>query len=231
MTYYYGINQVTPSSRGKELNEDEIHQCRAVLGAAQWRVYQTGPHHAAKLSHLQSMLPRESSQIINDIKKFVREVHGQRDLGLKIHQLAASCDEDLAVVAWSDASLANRSDLSSTGGMMIGFVHREIIRGPVNLISWGSSRLKRVCRSSLAAETQAMAEAEQELMFIRAQWRFVQNQNVPRTTRPNKTSTRLCINPVLLGMSGVFLNQWDFQGPPIMGPLGGSFFESLKIWE
>ena len=58
---------------------------------------------------------------------------------------------------------------------MIGFVHREMvdkgIRGPVNLISWGSSRLKRVCRSSLAAETQAMAEAEQELMFIRAQWR------------------------------------------------------------
>ena len=170
-----GINQVVRSGKQKEISEEERHQCRAVLGAAQWRVYQTGPHHAAKLSHLQSMLPRGSAEVINDINKFVRELHGQRDLGLKIHQLAATSDEDLAVVAWCDASLANRIDLSSTGGTMIGFVHRDMVdkgvRGPVNLISWSSSRLKRVSRSSLAAETQAMAEAEQELMFIRAQWR------------------------------------------------------------
>ena len=32
----------------------ELHQCRAVLGVAQWRCYQTGPPHSAKLSHLQS---------------------------------------------------------------------------------------------------------------------------------------------------------------------------------
>ena len=30
--------------------------------------------------------------------------------------------------------------------------------------------MKRVCRSSLAAEAQALAEAEQELMFLRLQW-------------------------------------------------------------
>ena len=56
---------------------------------------------------------------------------------------------DLVAVAWSDAALANRVDLSSTGGMLIGFVHRRMVeegqRGHVNVISWGSSKLRRVC--------------------------------------------------------------------------------------
>ena len=43
---------------GKELTSSEVHQCRAVLGAAQWRCYQSGPQHCARLSHLQSLLPR-----------------------------------------------------------------------------------------------------------------------------------------------------------------------------
>ena len=105
----------------------------------------------------------------------MRELYGQRDIGLNIYDLQAEDPNDLVAVAWSDAALANRVDLSSTGGMVIGFVHRKMVdegqRGHVNVISWGSSKLRRVCRSSLAAETPALAEAEQELMFVRTQWR------------------------------------------------------------
>ena len=177
-----GIGQVTEDGKSKELTEAERHQCRAVLGAAQWRVYQTGPHHAAKLSHLQSLLPKADRQIIAEINKFVRELYGQRDIGLNIYDLQAEDPNDLVAVAWSDAALANRVDLSSTGGMVIGFVHRKMVdegqRGHVNVISWGSSKLRRVCRSSLAAETQALAEAEQELMFVRTQWREILGDEV-----------------------------------------------------
>lgn len=42
--------------------------------------------------------------------------------------------------------------------------------GPVNPISWRSGKLPRVARSSLSAEIQALAEGEQELMFVRAEW-------------------------------------------------------------
>ena len=41
----------------------------------------------------------------------------------------------------------------------------------VTPVSWRSARLKRVARSSLAAETQAASEAEEELMLIRIQWK------------------------------------------------------------
>ena len=177
-----GIGQVIEDGNTKDLTESERHQCRAVLGAAQWRVYQTAPHHAAKLSHLQSVLPKADRKIIAEINKFVREIYGQRDLGLNIYDLQAQGPDDLVAVAWSDAALANRVDLSSTGGMLIGFVHRRMVeegqRGHVNVISWGSSKLRRVCRSSLAAETQALAEAEQELMFVRIQWREILGDEV-----------------------------------------------------
>lgn len=164
------------------MTEHERHQCRAVLGSAQWRVYQTAPHHAAKLSHLQSLLPRGDRGTIDEINRFVREIYGQKEIGLRIHQLAAEDDDDLVAVAWSDASLTNRVDLSSTGGYVIGIVHRKMvdegIRGPVNVISWSSAKLKRVCRSSLAAETQAFSEAGQELMYVRAEWRELLGDDV-----------------------------------------------------
>ena len=113
----------------------------------------------------------------------MRELYGQRDIiGFNIYDLKAEDPNDLVAVAWSDAALANRVDLSSTGGMVIGFVHRKMVdegqRGHVNVISWGSSKLRRVCRSSLAAETQALAEAEQELMFMRTQWREILGDDV-----------------------------------------------------
>ena len=189
-----GINQVQEDGKTKELTTSERHQCRAVLGAAQWRVYQTAPHHAAKLSHLQSLLPKADRGIIQDINKFVREIYGQRELGLNIYNLNASKDDDLVVIGWSDAALANRVDLSSTGGMMVGFAHRSMvdsgIRGHVNLVSWGSSKLKRVCRSSLAAETQAMSETEAELMFVRVMWRELLGDDV-NLKEPHQTSQKV----------------------------------------
>ena len=47
--YCSGLSQVTRDGTGKELTENERSQARAVLGAVQWRVYQSGPQHAAKL--------------------------------------------------------------------------------------------------------------------------------------------------------------------------------------
>eukprot|EP00435_Cladocopium_sp_Y103_P011911 s1821_g3.t1 len=168
------IMQIKGESSRKELTSGELHQARAVLGAVQWRVYQTAPQHAAKLGYYQSMLTKGDRSMLEGINKMVREVHAQKDLGMHIYQLNAEKDDDLVLVAWSDAALANRPDLGSTGGYIIGFVHKSMVEsqmsGQVNVMSWGSHKLKRVCRSSLAAEAQALAEAEQELMYLRLEW-------------------------------------------------------------
>ena len=111
---------------------------------------------------------RGDSTVLGEINKLVHEVYGQKDTALRIFNLNAKKEDDLVVVGWSDAALANRVDLGSTGGYMIGMCHASMldgVRGPVSLISWSSTRLKRVCRSSLSAETQALAETE-EVMFV-----------------------------------------------------------------
>ena len=188
------LNQVQEDGHAKELTESERRQCRAVLGSAQWRVYQTAPHHAAKLSHLQSILPKGEREVLKEINKFTRELYGQRNVTLEMHNLYAEKDEDVVAVAWSDAALANRADLGSTGGMLIGLVHKDMVdkgqKGPVNVISWGSAKLRRVCRSSLAAETQALAEAEQELMFVRTMWMEMMGEKV-NLHRPGDTAQKM----------------------------------------
>ena len=66
--------------------------------------------------------------------------------------------------------------------MIVGFVHKDMsekgILGPVNVVSWSSSKLKRVCRSSLAAEVQALGEVEQEVMFVRLMWQELRGAEI-----------------------------------------------------
>ena len=132
------INQVTEDGLTKDLTEHERHQCRAVLGAAQWRCYQSGPQHSSKLSHLQSMLPKGDRNTLKDINRFVKEIYSQKELGVTVYDLKATSDEDIVAVGWSDAALANRCDLSSTGGYVIGFVNKKMLdghQGPVSIMS------------------------------------------------------------------------------------------------
>lgn len=61
--YVEQINQITINDKVDHISPEEMTQARAVLGAIQWRAIQTGPQHSAKLSWLQSALPRGSKDI------------------------------------------------------------------------------------------------------------------------------------------------------------------------
>lgn len=148
--------------------EDEKQQLRGVLGALQWRAYQSGPQHGARLSQLQSQLASPTIQTIHETNKLVREVYNQRHIGLTYHRLQTPNPLDITFVAWSDAAVGNRRDMSSSGGYVVVASEKSISDGkmcPLNMISWKSGRLPRIARSSLAAEIQAFSIAEEELMY------------------------------------------------------------------
>ncbi|CAE7347134.1 RE1 [Symbiodinium sp. KB8] len=172
--YCSNISQIDARAKGDDepLREDELSQLRAVHGAIQWRVTQSAPHHAAKLSYLQSFLATKDHKAIELTNKLVREVHSSRHLSVGVHQLDFPA-EKLVMIGWSDAAVANRPDGSSTGGHIFGLMRPSDVErgcGKVNIVGWKSGRLQRVARSSLAAETQALADLEQELMFARLTW-------------------------------------------------------------
>ena len=155
------------------LTSDEMTQLRGVLGALQWRGQQTAPHLMAKIGQLQSAVSRANLETVRAANKLVRECFQTRYLSTKINQLNLDDPKDVQFVAWSDAALANRIDLSSTGGYVIAATTPEMMTGqrsPLTMIAWRSCRLPRKARSSLAAEAQAMSEADQELVFVRLAW-------------------------------------------------------------
>ena len=150
-----------PGPTARNSAPGELHQARAVLGAVQWHVYQAAPQHAAKLGYFQSMLTKGDRVHAGG--------HQQDDTG-------SACSERVWLArmprrtppSWPDAALANRLDLGSIGGYIIGFVHRFYggwrRQRPGKCDVMGKPQAQ--ARVPLMAEAQALAEAEQELMYL-----------------------------------------------------------------
>ena len=169
------LSQMPSRAKGDEslLSDKEMSQARAILGSAQWRVTQSGPQHAAELSYLQSFLASRHYSAVDQVNKLVREIYASRHVSARVQQLNCESPERLVMVGYSDASLANRPDGSSTGGHIFGFMHPDDFsrgNGKLNPIGWKSAKLSRVARSSLSAEVQSLADLEQEMMLARLTW-------------------------------------------------------------
>ena len=156
----------------EQVTEFERGQIRGLLGALQWRCYNTAPQHAAKLSLLQSEICVATVATIKKLNKLLRECQAQRHISIKVNVL--HCEpEEVNFVGWCDAALGNRPGNTSTGGYVIAATSPKMLRNepaPLSIMAWRSGRLPRVARSSLGAELQAMSECEEELMFLRFQW-------------------------------------------------------------
>ena len=74
------------------------------------------------------------------------------------------------VVTYTDARWTTRPDGTSQGKQLVFITTAELSQGKesnMSLISWHSSRLKRLARSSSAAETQAAADGDDEAVYLR----------------------------------------------------------------
>ena len=162
---------LTPE-RAKQVNlpvtETERTQLRALLGGLQWLVTQTFVYGMIDVNLLQSCVTTATVDTILTANKVLRKLRaGPNRLVCKEIQ------GSVHLVAWSDASWANRKDGSSTGGYIIGITSQEVLdgkRGHVSVVSWNTNKLRRVARSSMAAEMQALANAEDELHLCRLAW-------------------------------------------------------------
>ena len=116
--------------------------------------------------------------------KIIRQA--QRDDSLPIHIHAIPLDH-LNFGVFSDAAWGIRHDGSSQGGYLIYASSHALHKGeeaPVGIIEWKSWKLSRKCRSSLSAESQAMADSIDVLNFVRFFCRlFTLSRNRYGTTR------------------------------------------------
>ena len=117
------------SDRKQQLNapvtEGERTQLRALLGGMQWLVTQTRVDGMIDVNLLQSCVSTATVETLLAANKILRKLRqGPPELfSRKIE------DEILHLVAWSDASWANRRDGKSTGGFLIGLCGQGVLEG------------------------------------------------------------------------------------------------------
>lgn len=113
------------------------------------------------------LLSRVNKSVVEDIietNKLVKRAKSRKNQTMIIHSMDPS---ELMIATWVDAAHANRHDLSSTMGILLGCTTKKILEGSlveVNPIYWNSSKINRVCRSSASAETRAAVDGE-DIMF------------------------------------------------------------------
>ena len=102
---------------------------------------------------------------IYEVNKLSRKATAWAQTPLKIH-----AHHSPVVVTYTDAGWTTRPDGTSQGGQLVFIANSELLQGRdsnMSLISWHSSRMRRVARSSSAAETQAAADGDEEAVYIR----------------------------------------------------------------
>ena len=181
--YVEGLSpsDLSPDAEIRNLKETDVisspkwlKRFRGANGALQWLCTNTRPDLAAdtSISAGTSGTGVSKSSIAN-AQKIIRKAHARVGTEICIQSIKP---EDLRRVAFHGAGWASRPDGSSQGGYMIFACPKSLLAGheaPLSLLEWKSWKLKRVCRSSLSAECQAMAEALDNLNFMRLFWELL----------------------------------------------------------
>ena len=157
--YAKEISIITLSShrrpdRNWKITPLELSQLRALNGQFLWLGMQCLPQLLAPLSLWMGQTPQAT-----------RKATAWARTPLKIHALHSP-----VVVTNTDAGWTTRPHGTSQGGQLVFIANFELLQGRetnMSLMSWHSRRLKRVARSSSAAETRAAADGDDEAVYIR----------------------------------------------------------------
>ena len=158
--------------------DTEETSMRGILGALQWRATQTAPWLQAELSMLLSRVTSSTVEDLLQCNSLYRQL--LRTAGIRI-RIDGYSGRDVGFVTYTDASWGCRHDGSSQLGYLVALTPVDFMEGSREMLSpiaWSSVKSPRVCRSSLAAEIQAIAEGQDEQDFCRLVWQEIETGRV-----------------------------------------------------
>ena len=137
-----------------------------ICGQLNWMARQCRADLAFGVSRVQQLAGVADPAALTELRVLVERAR----MPVTVKFTALGCDiKDMVVICTSDASFAGMPR-GRSGGFAVGFANPEILAGsaPINVVHYHSGLLKRVVRSSLAAEISQAAHALEEGDFIRA---------------------------------------------------------------
>ena len=129
--------------------------------------------------------------IVDEVNKLAREATVWGKMPLKVH-----AHHSPVVVTYTDAGWTTRPDGTSQRGQLVFIANSKLLLGRESnmpLISWHSSRLRRVARSSSAAETQAAADGDDEAVCIHLCFKEVLFGQMGRAKTGNRKQSKFLL--------------------------------------
>jgi len=150
------------------LTAAQIKELRGLDGSLQWLVTNSRLDLAAPTSISQSHHESGKIQDLQDVNKLARTAFQTAKTTLTFFSHIKF--DDLCIVTFHDAGQGSRPDGSSQGGYLTVIGNKGLLKSQeelVTILDWRSFKLRRVARSSLAAEVQAFSEGIDSLDFAR----------------------------------------------------------------
>ena len=155
------INASRASQKQETLNKEEITQLRSIIGQINWVANQTRPDVCFENLELSVSMKDPKIEDIIKANKVVKKLRYD-DSYVCFPQLGKIKQMRLAL--FCDASYANLSDgASSAGGFIVFLVGENQVSCP---LAWKANKIKRVVRSTLAAETLSLVEGLDTAFYL-----------------------------------------------------------------
>lgn len=166
------VSRERRSQRSADLGDREKEKFKSLIGQLVWLSSQSRPDIAFDVCQLSVGSHRAKVEDILDVNRVVRRVVEQK---FSLVYPSLNDLKSLVIECYSDASFGNLSDGGSQGGYVL------LLSDGENrcILSWRSCKLKRVVKSTIAAETLALLDgAEAAVLF--AHTISLMLKNVPR---------------------------------------------------
>ncbi len=154
------------------ISDNEAKQLKSVVGSIAWIARQARPDLSYRTSVLQSAGKSPTLATLKLANKTVEIAKSRSQQGIRYEAGALDWD-NMIIVAMADASHANEMQVIGTkteayrsqSGRLLMLASPSVLTGDdlnYHLISWSSTIIRRVCRSTMQAETYSMSNMVEE---------------------------------------------------------------------
>ena len=144
-----------------EINEQEKGQLRSRIGQLNWLSTQTHPDISYEVCQASVNFKRAILKDLENINKVIKKLKYE-DVTLKFKNLGKL--SECKVLCYSDASFRNLNEEGSQGGFILFICNKN---DEVIPIQWQSRRLKRIVKSTIAAECLSLIEASEAAYLLK----------------------------------------------------------------
>ena len=142
----------------RKLTENEKKELKSKVGELLWVSLMTRPDLSFDVNYLSSQIQCSTVKTVKETNRIIKRAKSRNDV-LRFVPLGPI--SKLHIKVYTDASFGNRDQQTkSTSGRVV-MIENEASHG-VNVLSWKTKKISRVCRSVKGAETRALEDGLDE---------------------------------------------------------------------